>query len=111
MKSTSTGPRVPRDTAAKCRTRAAADRARADGMNRPRDRRDLEESAAGWDERGELLGRLEVSFDKRARLDAASKVFAAARQAAKAAADSLEAWEDEGGGTQAPPHGTSGTGV
>jgi hypothetical protein len=71
-------------------------------METGKGRRALEASAAGWDERGELLGRLEASFDKRERLDAASKLYGAARQAEKAAADSLEAWEDEGGGIGTP---------
>ena len=86
-----------RDTAAECRTRAAADRVRADGMDTRNGRRKFEESAEHWDVRGELLGRLEASFDKRERLDAAASSFDAAQRAEVV----LQAWEDEGG-TPAP---------
>lgn len=60
----------PKDSAAECRTRAAADRAQADLMDTPNGRRKYQDSAASWDVRGELLGRLEASFDKRQRLNA-----------------------------------------
>lgn len=81
MKDTIIALKAPRQTAAECRARAAADRLRADGMNRRRDRLNLEASAISWDKRGELLGRLEISFEKRERLDAEWALFAAARQA------------------------------
>jgi hypothetical protein len=76
-----------RDTAAMCHARAAADRLSAAGMDTANGRRKFEQSAANWDLRGELLGRLEASFDKRARLDAETKRFHAARSAAEAEGD------------------------
>jgi hypothetical protein len=85
-----------RDTAAECHTRAAADRVRADKMDTQNGRRKFEESAANWDVRGELLGRLEASFDKRERLDAAANQFAADQRAEADPADTgLEASDDE----------------
>ncbi len=91
--------RGSRDTAAECHTRAAADRLRADGMDTRNGRRKFEESAASWDVRAELLGRLEESFDKRERLDAAARSYAAKLRAERLASDTdLRAWEDEGGG-------------
>lgn len=94
MSDIDTGPKVLRDTAAECHTRAAADRLRADGMDTRNGRLKFEESAASWDVRGELLGRLEASFDKRKRLDAASTRFVAARRAERLAT---------GGGLQVAP--------
>lgn len=93
-----------RDTAAGCHMRAAEDRVRADGMDTTNGRRKFEESAASWDARGELLGRLEISFAKRERLDAASKSFRAARQAEWLAGDAgLVPLEGDDGEVAAPP--------
>lgn len=76
------GANTNRDTAATCHNRAAADRVLADGMDTHNGRRKFEASAASWEARGELLGRLEASFEKRKRLDAAARAFVAAQAAA-----------------------------
>lgn len=76
------GAKLNRDTAALCHARAAADRARADGTDTRNGRRKFEASAASWDARAEMLGRLEASFAKRVQLDAAAKRFVAAQAAA-----------------------------
>ena len=88
----------PRDRAAECHTRASADRLRAEGMDTRNGREILERSAATWDQRGELLGRLDASFNKREELDAEPRRFHAARRAERlAGATGLTRWEDEGG--------------
>lgn len=75
------GANANRDTAALCYGRAAADRALADATDTQHARRKFEHSAASWQERGDLLGRLEASFEKRRLLEAASAQFAAAKRA------------------------------
>ena len=75
------GANTNRDTAASCHRRAAADRTLAGGMDTHNGRRKFEASAASWEARGELLGRLEASFEKRKRLDTAARDFVAAQGA------------------------------
>ena len=65
----------PRDRVAECHMRAAADRLKAEGMDTSNGRRKFEESAASWDQRAALLGRLDASFNKREQLDAEAKRF------------------------------------
>ncbi len=86
--------KVHRDTAAECHIRAEADRERADGMDTQNGRRKFEESAARWDERGELLGRLEAGSDRRGRLDASSN-SGLQRTEDVASADGIAVWEGE----------------
>lgn len=62
--------KAPENTAAGCRARAAADLATAATMDTANGRRKLEHSALVWDERGDLLARLELG---RRRRDTASE--------------------------------------
>jgi hypothetical protein len=55
----------PKDNAAACRERAAADLAEAASLTTPNARRLLETSAARWGVRAELLQRLENQFEAR----------------------------------------------
>jgi hypothetical protein len=55
----------PKDNAAACRERAAADLAEAASLATPNARRLLETSAARWGVRAELLQRLEGRFEAR----------------------------------------------
>ena len=64
-----------RDRVTECHARAAADRLQARDMDTDNGRRKLEHSAQTWDERAELLGRLDASFNKREQLDAAASRF------------------------------------
>ena len=57
--------RQPQDTVAGCRDRASADLAEAEGMDTAHGRTRLEHSAASWTKRGDLLQRLEDSFQAR----------------------------------------------
>ena len=66
---------TPRDRVAECHDRAAADRLQAEAMDTSNGRRKFEESAATWDQRAALLGRLDASFNKREQLDAAAQRF------------------------------------
>jgi hypothetical protein len=72
---------APRDRVAECHTRAAADRLQAQGMDTSNGRRKLEHSAETWDQRAELYGRLDASFNKREQLDAEARSFRAAQRA------------------------------
>ncbi len=83
------GANANRDTAALCYGRAAADRVLADGTDTHNGRRKFEASAASWQERGDLLGRLEASFEKRRLLEVASTQFAAAKRAEGVLHDSI----------------------
>ena len=101
-------PPLPRDRVAECHIRAAADRVRAEGMDTGNGRRKFEESAATWDQRAALLGRLDASFNKRELLDAEARSFQAPEQLeGLAGAAGPSAWEDEGGtgGSLPPPAG------
>ncbi|MDB5671493.1 MAG: hypothetical protein JWO25_2452 [Alphaproteobacteria bacterium] len=55
----------PQDTIEGCRVRAAADRERAAAMDTHFGTVKLERSAAAWTERGDMLERLEASFEAR----------------------------------------------
>lgn len=66
---------LQRDTPAACRTRAAADRIASAGADTRNASRKFDISAAHWDERAELLGRIDASIQKRQRLDAARQLF------------------------------------
>ena len=108
-------PPLPRDRVAECHIRAAADRVQAEGMDTSNGRRKFEESAATWDQRAALLGRLDASFNKREQLDAEARRFQASDQMdVVAGAAGLTAWEGEGGTVGSPPPpaapGDSGTG-
>ena len=92
MSDNSRGPKGSRDTSAECYIRASADRVRAEGMDTTNGRRKFEQSAATWDVRGELLGRLEASVNKRERLDAES---------VRVSADHPSEWPDAGPGAEA----------
>jgi len=97
---------VQRDTVVACRARAAADRVSAAGAETRNARSKFDLSAYRWDERADLLGRLDASFAKRERLDAARKTFngvGSSKRSKDAAAPSqiaqltaLVSWEDEG---------------
>ena len=93
-----------RDRIADCQARAADDRLRAEGMDTRNGRRKFEESAASWDRRAELLGRLDASFNKRKRLDAEAGDFRSALRAKPlAGAAGLGVWEGEGGAIGSRP--------
>jgi hypothetical protein len=93
----------PTGRVAECHTRAAADRVRAEGMDTGNGRRKLEQSAASWDQRAELLGRLDASFNKREQLDAEAACFRTSQGAEHAAGTArLSVWEGEGGATGSP---------
>ena len=57
--------KAPQDTEAGCRARAAADFARAAGMDTANGRLRLEHSGASWASRADLIHRLDASFDAR----------------------------------------------
>ena len=62
----------PREnTVAGCQELAASDLVRASGMDTRNGRRKFELSAASWQQRADLLKRLETSFEKRRALDVA----------------------------------------
>ena len=97
-------PPFPRDRVAECHIRAAADRVQAEGMDTSNGRRKFEESAATWDQRAALLGRLDASFNKRELLDAEARTFQASELSdERARAAGLSAWEGEGGTVASPP--------
>ena len=61
----------PEDTIAGCEALAASDLLRAAAMETQNGRLKLQHSAASWQERADLLHRLETSFNKRKALDKA----------------------------------------
>jgi hypothetical protein len=63
------GARSPEDTAAGCKALAASDHARAALMDTQNGRGKLQHSAARWEQRAELLQRLEASSSKRRELE------------------------------------------
>ena len=72
-------------------------------MDTSNGRRKLEQSAASWDQRAELLGRLDASFNKREQLDAEAACFRTSLGAEHVAgAARLSVWEGEGGATGSP---------
>lgn len=94
---------TPRDRVAECHMRAAEDRVRAGSMDTGNGRRKFEHSAASWDQRAELLGRLDASFNKRERLDAEAERFHSARgNRHLAEAAGLEVWDGDGGAPVSP---------
>ena len=72
--------RQPEDTVAGCEALAASDMARAAATDTENGRRKLQHSAESWQQRADLLQRLQNSFDKREALDQAESDRA--RQAA-----------------------------
>ena len=65
--------RRPEDTIAGCEALAASDLSRAAAMDTQNGRLKLEHSAASWQERAAFLRRIEISFNKRKKLDAAER--------------------------------------
>ena len=103
---------VQRDTVVACRARAAADRLSAAAADTRNARSKFDFSASRWDDRADLLGRLDASFAKRERLDAARKAFngvGSSKRFEGAPAPSqvrqlttLSSWEGEGGSVVQP---------